>query len=216
MKPFSTRRTKAAPLSQHSRASSAEPATASGPTRIRYSTIPINAAMPALARRSRISMTRLLIGESDRPAALEGPDESHLIGIFEVAPDRQPAGDPGHGPADRLESLGKVHRGGLAFERRVGGHDHLDERLTIARGAVRPLQQLADAQLVRPDAVDRRDRPVEDVVEALELPGPLQGEHVERLLDHAQARRVAARVATDRAERLVADVEAAVTEDDLV
>ena len=57
---------------------------------------------------------------------------------------------------------------------------------------------------------------MEDVVEALELAGPLEGEDVERLLDDAQPRCVAARVAADRAERRVADVEAALAEDDLV
>ena len=42
---------------------------------------------------------------------------------------------------------------------------------------------------------------MEHVVEALELAGPLEGQHVERLLDHAQPGRVARRVAADRAER---------------
>ena len=88
--------------------------------------------------------------------------------------------------------------------------------VAVARGRVGPLEQLADPQPVRADPVDRRDRAVEDVVEALELAGPLEGEDVERLLDDAQPGRVAARVAADRAERLVADVEAALAEDDLV
>ena len=72
----------------------------------------------------------------------------------------------------------------------------------VARGLVGAGEQLADAQPLRADPVDRRDRAVEDVVEALELAGPLEGEHVERLLDDAQPRLVAARVAADRAERL--------------
>ena len=57
---------------------------------------------------------------------------------------------------------------------------------------------------------------MEDVVEALELAGPLQGEDVERLLDDAQPGLVAGGVAADRAQRRVADVEAAIAEDDLV
>ena len=92
-------------------------------------------------------------------------------------------------PTTGLEPLGEVHRGRLALEGRVGGQDDLDERLAVARGLVGPLEQLADPQPVRPDAVDRRDRAVEDVVEALELAGPLEGEDVERLLDDAQPRR---------------------------
>ena len=81
---------------------------------------------------------------------------------------------------------------------------------------VGPGEQLADLQALGADAVDRRDRAVEDVVEALELGRPLEREHVERLLDDAQPALVAARVAADRAQRLVADVEAALAEDDLV
>ena len=57
---------------------------------------------------------------------------------------------------------------------------------------------------------------MEDVIDALELAGPLQRQDVEGLLDDAQAGRVTTRVATDRAERRIADVEAAVAEDDLV
>ena len=87
---------------------------------------------------------------------------------------------------DRLEPLGQVHRGRLALEGRVGGQDDLDERLAVARGLVGAREQLADPEPVRPDPVDRRDRAVEDVVEALELAGPLEGEDVERLLDDAQ------------------------------
>ncbi len=57
---------------------------------------------------------------------------------------------------------------------------------------------------------------MEDVVAALELAGPLEGQDVERLLDDAQPGRVACRVAADRAQRRIADVEAQVAEDDLV
>src|SRR5262249_61100890 len=87
---------------------------------------------------------------------------------------------------------------------------------TLFRSIVGPGEKLADLQAVRTDPVDRRDRAVEDVVEALELAGPLEGEDVERLLDDAEAAGVAARVAADRAGRLVADVEAAPPEHDPV
>ena len=86
----------------------------------------------------------------------------------------------------------------------------------VSLGLVGAGQELADPQAVGPDAVDRRDRPVQDVIEALELARPLEREDVERLLDDAQARLVAARVPADRAERGVADVEAPIAEHDLV
>ncbi len=77
-------------------------------------------------------------------------------------------------------------------------------------------QELADLEPLRADAVDGADGAVEHVVAAAELAGPLDGQHVERLLDHAQADVLAARVAADRAQGRVADVEAALAEHDLV
>ena len=57
---------------------------------------------------------------------------------------------------------------------------------------------------------------MEDVVCPLELAGPFEGEHVERLFDDTQTGLVTSGITADRTERLVADVEAAVAEDDLV
>ena len=131
-------------------------------------------------------------------------------------PTGRPTRDPGDAADDRLQPLGQVHRGRLPFQRRVGGEDHLLERRAVTRGLVGALQQLADAQPLGADAVDRRDRAVEDVVEALELGRALEREDVERLFHDAQPALVPAAVATDRAQLLVADVEAALAEDDLV
>src|SRR5829696_6167138 len=111
--------------------------------------------MPALASRSAISMTRLVTARSDGPAALERPDEGDLVGVFEIAANRQSARDPGDRPDDRLEPLGEVHRGRLTFEGRVGRHDHLDERLPVPCGRIRPIEKLADPELLRSDAIDR-------------------------------------------------------------
>ena len=63
------------------------------------------------------------------------------------------------------------------------------DRLARLLGRDHALQQLADPQALGADAVHRADRPVEDVVAAPPLPGPLDREHVERLLDDAQATR---------------------------
>ena len=57
---------------------------------------------------------------------------------------------------------------------------------------------------------------MQDVVEALELARSIEGEDVEGLLHHAQPALVTTGVAADRAEGLIADVEADVAEDDLV
>ena len=97
------------------------------------------------------------------------------------------------------QALGEVHRGGVALEGRVRGEDHLGHGLAVVLGGDHALEQLADPQALRADPVHRADRPVQDVVAAPPLAGPLDREHVEGLLDHAQAARVATRVPADRA-----------------
>ena len=88
----------------------------------------------------------------------------------------------------------EVGRGGLALQVRVGGQDDL------AHARLRdPGEQRGDAQLIGPDAVDRRDRPAQHVIAAAELPGALDGGDVLGLLDHADHRLVPARVGTDPA-----------------
>ncbi len=57
---------------------------------------------------------------------------------------------------------------------------------------------------------------MEHVVATLEGAGALERQHVERLLDDAEAVVVAHRVAAERAEGAGADVEAALAEDDVV
>src|SRR4029077_9353481 len=99
---------------------------------------------------------------------------------------------------------------------RIGGEDDLLERRALRHRRIDAPQQLVDLQPVRPDPVDRRDRAMEEVVSAPELAGPFEGQHVERLLDDAQAALVATAVAADGAQRRVADVEALLAEDDLV
>src|SRR5437867_3775873 len=59
------------------------------------------------------------------------------------------------------------------------------------------------------DAVERRQTSAEHVIHAAKLPGPLDRSDVRRLLDHADDRRVTARVAADDAERVLGEVEAA-------
>ena len=62
------------------------------------------------------------------------------------------------------------------------------------------------------DAVEWRERAAEHVVEAAELARPLDRDQVDRLLDHADHRVVAARIATDRADVVLRQVAALVAE----
>src|SRR4051794_2198946 len=67
-----------------------------------------------------------------------------------------------------------------------------------------------------PQPPDRTDRAAEHVVAAAELAGPLDRDDVLRLIDDADYRLVAARVAADAAELGLGDVAADLAEPDLV
>ncbi len=69
-----------------------------------------------------------------------------------------------------------------------------------------------DPQVVRADALDRADRAAEHVVATAELAGLLDRDDVLRLLDDAEHRAVATRVAADPAQLVSRDVAADVAE----
>src|SRR4029450_11290417 len=128
-------------------------------------------------------------------AAGEGAAQGDLVGVFEVAADGEATGDAGDPDAEGGQEAGQVHGGGLALDVGVGGQDDL-----AGGGGLQAAQQLADAQVVRADALDRADGPAEDVVAAAELLGPLDRNQVTGLLDHADQAGVAPRVLADAAQ----------------
>src|SRR5512132_2358721 len=134
---------------------------------------------------------------SDRhlAAAGEGAAQGHLVGVLEVAADGEAAGAAGDPDAEGGEEAGQVQGGGLALDVGVGGKDGLADR--VRRQAA---QQLADAEVVRADPLDRADGPAEDVVAAAELLGPLDRDQVAGLLDHADQAGVPPRVPADAAQ----------------
>ena len=70
-------------------------------------------------------------------------------------------------------------------------------------------EQLLDAQLLGPDAFDRRDRALQHVVAPAELARALDGDDVARLFDDADDVRIAPLVAAEGAQLAFGDVEAA-------
>ena len=61
----------------------------------------------------------------DGSAALQGPAQGELVGVLEVAADRQAAGDPGEADAVGGQVAGHEGGRGLALKVRVGGDYHL-------------------------------------------------------------------------------------------
>src|SRR3954452_11580540 len=101
------------------------------------------------------------VGGSDikQSPSLEGAAQRHLIGVLQVAPDRQSARGPGHPQAHWLYQPSEKGRRGLAFEVGIGGKYQL-----CHRSVSEPRHQLPDPQLFRADPVDRADRSAEHVI----------------------------------------------------
>src|SRR4051812_2560135 len=93
----------------------------------------------------------------DGSGGFEGASERELVGVLEVAADREPAGQPRDLDPEGLELAGEEHRGRLALEVGVRAEDDLLDRLLAEAG-----EQLLDAQLLGPDALDRVQRALED------------------------------------------------------
>ena len=107
------------------------------------------------------------------------------------------------GPQESAE----ICRSRVALDVGIGGQDDLGDGAVVEPG-----HQLADAQLLGTDAVERRDRAAEHVVAAPELAGALDRDDVLGLLDDADQGGVAARVAADPALLGLGDVAADLAE----
>ncbi len=143
--------------------------------------------------------------------AFERAGEGHVVGIFKLAAEGKPSGDPGDCNAERRNDPVQVHGGLFALQVSVGGEDHFDYL-----AALEPLKEFPEMDIVRADALGRGDGAVKDVIDALIGVGVLKGEDVLGLLDNADARVVALGVGTDRAWVGVGDIAADRTERDLL
>src|SRR5438067_3520559 len=117
--------------------------------------------------------------------ARERAAERDLVGVLEVAADREAAGEPRHADAP-AQPVGEVGGGCLAGHVRVRGqHDLLDAV------SLHAAEQLVDSQMRGLDAVNRRECAAEHVIEAAVLGRALDRDQVGRLLDDADQRVVA-------------------------
>src|SRR5258705_1028712 len=130
---------------------------------------------------------------SNFPASLQRSRQRDLIRVLQIAAHRNALRDPGDADAERFYQPRDVERGRLALHRRIGGDDHLLDSLP------EPRHQLPQLQLIRTDAVERRERAVQHVIAPAKLARALDGEEVGHRLHHADHPRVALRVPADRA-----------------
>src|ERR1700722_3003311 len=118
-------------------------------------------------------------------AAFERARHRDLIGIFDVAAGGDAGGDARDAHWKRLEQIGEQGRGSFAFERWASGEDGLVDLAALsARG------EGAGAQMFRADAVERRERAMQHVVDAVVM-GALDDANAGRLLDYADLALVA-------------------------
>ena len=95
-------------------------------------------------------------------------------------------------------------RGRLALDGRIGREDDLAHF-----AGLQPRLEKVEAELCGTDAIERRQVPGQHEVAAAVAGRLFDREHVRRRLDHAQERRVAARIAADPADLGVAEHAAA-------
>src|SRR3989304_4680294 len=176
-------------------------------------------APPALFRPpARLQTSRARFPVSGGPGSLTPLASFGCPGVF-------PGGDetscacaisiPGPVPLSRVERTSPAsqtsrrppERGGRSppLQRRVCRQDHF-----LPPSGRNPPDKLLDPQVLRTDPVHRRQGAVQDVVVAAKGLRSLEGDDVQRGLDHANQPCVSARVAADRARILskLRDVEA--------
>src|SRR4051812_24606696 len=105
-----------------------------------------------------------MISRVDRAPTLQRSAERELVGVLEVAADRQARGDAGDLEAERLKHPRQVHRRDLALSVGVGADDDLLDALgPDAR------QQLPDLELFGADTLERAHRAEQHVISTMEL-----------------------------------------------
>ena len=129
----------------------------------------------------------------DLAAAFHGAGHGDFVGVFDVAAGWDAGGDPGDlygvaGLAGVMEGCGQPVGGGFALECGAGGEDDFVDFAALDAG-----EQVCGAELVRADAVQRREGAVEDVVDALVAAGAFDGLDAGGLFDDADKALVADR-----------------------
>ncbi len=141
-------------------------------------------------------------------APCERAAERDLVRVLEVAADGKPARKPCHANSSSQPIREEGSRG-LPGHGRVRGEDDLLDAAVLDTRLEAP-----DPEVRRLHAVEGRQRTPENVVEAAELECPLERDDVDRLLDHADDRAVAARVRADGAKLFLREVSAFAAEAD--
>src|SRR5262245_2884233 len=139
------------------------------PTRLRER----NAARGGELRRALAEgLTRLVFA-----ARFERLRERHVVGELELRPDGKALGEPGYLDPERPEEAGEID--GRRFALDIGARREDDLTDPAAPDTV---HEGTDAQLLRTDAPEGRERATENVIPAPEQPRPLDRREIRGLL----------------------------------
>lgn len=105
--------------------------------------------------------------------------QARCVGVLDLGADGYPMGKAADGDTKWAEQARKVKGGGVAFHVWVRRQHDLRDRVVS-----QPLQKRPNAQRVWANSVQRTDRAVQYVVQALKFPRALKGEHVLGVLHH--------------------------------
>src|SRR6266571_2600914 len=127
-----------------------------------------------------------------------------FVGIFQVTSHREAARKAGDAHVERFQFLLDVIGGIFAFKIGIGGENDLTHV-----PFVHTFYKFFDTQIFHSDALNRRERSMQHVVQALVDTRFVQSQYIEWLLDYADHFLVPIRVTTDHTGIGFGDVEAA-------
>ncbi|NJM07898.1 hypothetical protein HC891_19470 [Candidatus Gracilibacteria bacterium] len=139
--------------------------------------------------------------------AFEGRAEGVGVSPFQITAGRQAARRAGNAQPQRGKIFQQQKRRRLALGIRVRGQNDFVDRL-----AFNTSDKFVDFQVFAVHPFERRDMPMQHVVETAIAAGALDGQYVERLFHHTDLRAVAALAHADRAVVAGGDIEAAFAE----
>lgn len=144
-------------------------------------------------------------------AMVDAAPEGEFVRIFEFITDGDPARDDGDLDACILEHAVDVEVGRVPLHRRTEGKEHLLDTLTT-----HTVGQVLEIKVGWTYAVEGRDDPSEDVIQALEVARTLYGDDLADALHDTYHRLVSTRICTYLTHLLITDVVAHLTVADAI
>lgn len=147
----------------------------------------------------------------NRDAVADAFGQRHLIGIFQLTAKSDAPGDGGDFQREFFQLPADIINGGVALDIRVEGKNQfLDVSFCY------PRHQGFDVKLIGANAIKRRNDAPEDMVNAIELLGAFDRNHIPDVFHHTNKFLPAGGIAADIAELSIGNILATFAEFDLL